>query len=140
MGPWGYMPFHFKINYAGDLRTECIHLLSGTTINTDAPIDNQGKGEKFSPTDLVCTGLATCMMTIMGIIAKRDGVELIEMSANVEKIMQQSPRKIAEIKIDFHCSNKFDQTYREKLIRAAHTCPVGLSLHPDIKQTIVFNF
>lgn len=128
------------ITYAGDLRTECTHLLSKTQIHTDAPVDNQGKGEKFSPTDLVCTGLATCMMTIMGILAKRDNLELVEMTANVEKIMQQNPRKICEIKIDFKCKNKFDAAYKEKLIRAAHTCPVGLSLHPEIKQTVTFDF
>lgn len=131
---------NFKVNYLGDLRTECEHLASQTIIHTDAPLDNQGKGEKFSPTDLVATSLASCMMTIMGILAKRDQVEITGMSATVEKIMQQNPRRIAEIKIHFRFSKKFDVEYREKLIRAAHTCPVGLSLHPEIKQTIQFDF
>lgn len=129
-----------KVQYLGDLRTECTHLGSQTKIHTDAPVDNQGKGEKFSPTDLVCTGLATCMMTIMGIIAKRDGIDITGMTADVQKIMQQNPRKIAEIKISFHLVKKFESDYKDKLIRAAHTCPVGLSLHPDIKQTVVFDF
>lgn len=129
-----------KVEYMGDLRTECTHLASKSQINTDAPVDNQGKGERFSPTDLVCTGLATCMMTIMGIMAKRDGVDMVGMIADVEKIMQQNPRKISEIKIAFKFSSKFDQAYKDKLIRAAHTCPVGLSLHPDIKQTVTFDF
>ena len=134
------MPLHFKVKYLSDLRTECSHIASNSMIHTDAPIDNEGKGEKFSPTDLVATSLASCMMTIMGIVAKRDNVDLTGMEATVEKIMQQNPRRIAEIKINFSFSKKFDQSYREKLIRAARTCPVGLSLHPEILQTIDFNF
>jgi putative redox protein len=130
-----------KTHYLGRLRTESVHP-SGSKIITDAPVDNNGKGEAFSPTDMVCSSLASCMMTIMGIVAERDNIDLSGMMANVEKIMTSSPRKIAEIKIEITMPSPQNLTDKEKevLKRAAMTCPVAYSLHPEIKQNISFNF
>ena len=127
-----------KVEYKGDLRTEAVHLSSGNAIVTDAPVDNQGKGEAFSPTDLVATALASCMLTIMGIVAKRDGIEIEGATAEVEKIMSQSPRRIGEIKIRLIFNNPMDNMEREKLERAARTCPVSGSLHDDVREIIEF--
>lgn len=128
--------------YKGDLRTESIHLKSGNKIITDAPPDNNGKGEAFSPSDLVCASLASCMMTIMGIVANREGIDISGLEADVLKVMHQSPRKISEIQITMTLKNpeSLSEKQREVLKRAAHTCPVALSLHPDIKQDVKFNF
>lgn len=129
------------VKYLGSLRTEMTHLRSGNKVITDAPIDNQGKGEAFSPTDIVSTALCSCMMTIMGQVAQRENILLDGMTGEVEKIMSASPRKIAEIKITLrHPDLKIDDKQRQKLINAAHTCPVALSLSADVKQTIVFEF
>jgi putative redox protein len=127
--------------YKGDLRTEARHLRSGNTIITDAPPDNNGKGMAFSPTDLVCSALGSCMMTLMGILANREGIDLNGMTWEVEKIMASNPRKIAEVRIVFNHPN-LDATnvQKEKLRRAALTCPVALSLHDSIKQDVTFNF
>jgi len=127
-----------KVEYKGDLRTEAVHLSSGNAIVTDAPVDNQGKGEAFSPTDLVATALASCMLTIMGIVAKRDGIEIEGATAEVEKIMSQSPRRIGEIRIRLIFNNPLDNMEREKLERAARTCPVSGSLHDDVREIIEF--
>lgn len=130
-----------KSSYLGNLRTSSEHIQSGTTILTDAPVDNNGKGETFSPTDLVSSALGSCMVTIMGIVAARDQLELDGLTWEVTKIMQSSPRKIQEIIIDFHWENPVDdQVMRKKLKNAARTCPVALSLDSTIKQTINFNF
>ncbi|WP_026951826.1 OsmC family protein [Algoriphagus mannitolivorans] len=130
-----------KSTYLGNLRTHSEHIQSGTEILTDAPCDNNGKGEKFSPTDLVASALGSCMVTIMGIVAERDGVSLEGLSWEVTKIMQSSPRKIQEIVIDFHWDKPVqDPSMTQKLKNAARTCPVALSLDPAIKQTINFNF
>lgn len=130
-----------KSSYLGNLRTNSEHLQSGTTLMTDAPVDNNGKGEKFSPTDLVSSALGSCMVTIMGIVANRENVELDGLTWEVTKIMSASPRKIQEIIIDFHWENPVsDPVMIEKLKNAARTCPVALSLDPGIKQTINFNF
>lgn len=130
-----------KSNYQGNLRTSSTHIRSGKEIITDAPVDNNGKGQAFSPTDLVAAALGTCMVTIMGIVAGRDKVELEGLTWEVTKIMHDQPRKIKEIIIDI-CWEKplEDEKFRQKLKNAAKTCPVALSLHPDIKQTIKFNF
>ena len=93
-----------KSSYLGNLRTQANHVLSGNALITDAPLDNNGKGEAFSPTDLVCAALGSCMVTIMGIVAERDGISLEGLSWEVTKIMESSPRKIKEIQIDFHWS------------------------------------
>ncbi|MCS7018115.1 MAG: OsmC family protein [Cytophagales bacterium] len=132
---------HFKNTYLGDLRTESIHIKSGTRIITDAPTDNHGKGEAFSPTDLVCAALASCKMTIMGILANREGIDLQGLSCEIEKVMATNPRRISEIKITFSLPNsQLTEKQRTMLINAANTCPVALSLHPDLKRTVVYNF
>lgn len=130
-----------KSSYLGNLRTQLEHLQSGNTIITDAPTDNNGRGEAFSPTDLVAGALASCMVTIMGIVANREGIDLSGLSWEVTKIMQASPRKIEEIIVDFDWNKPVeDQIFMQKLKNAAKTCPVALSLDPAIKQTINFNF
>ncbi len=130
-----------KVKYLGSLRTEAVHVRSNTAILTDAPVDNNGKGEKFSPTDLVATGLASCMVSIMGIQANTSNIQLGDISAEVTKIMAANPRRISEIIVDINFSNH-SYTDKEKtiLMNAAKTCPVAVSLHPDIKQTVSFNF
>ena len=129
-----------QVEYKGQLRTEAKHLRSGTVIVTDAPIDNQGKGEAFSPTDLVATALASCMITIMGIVAERDGIDIEGVTADVDKIMSKEPRRIGEIKIIITFKSKLTTDQREKLERAAKTCPVSGSLHEDLKETIEFSY
>ena len=128
-------------HYTGALRTQSVHNKSGNTIITDAPLDNNGRGEAFSPTDLVCSALSSCMMTIMGILANREGVELSGLKSEVTKIMAENPRKIKEIQIVFSHSNlTATPVQKEKLKRAALTCPVALSLSDSLVQTITFNF
>jgi putative redox protein len=130
-----------KSSYLGNLRTHSEHLQSGTELLTDAPIDNNGKGEAFSPTDLVSSALGSCMVTIMGIVGERNGVSLEGLNWEVTKVMQASPRKIQEIVVDFSWEKPVaDPTLIQKLKNAALTCPVALSLDPSIKQTVNFNF
>ena len=130
-----------KSSYLGNLRTQALHIQSGKTILTDAPLDNNGKGQAFSPTDLVCSALGSCMVTIMGIIAERDGISLEGLSWEITKIMQSNPRKIQEVVVDLTWTNPVnDQVILKKLKNAARTCPVALSLDPSIKQTIHFDF
>ncbi|MCD6065450.1 MAG: OsmC family peroxiredoxin [Bacteroidetes bacterium] len=128
-----------KVIYTGGLRTEATHLESGTVILTDAPKDNQGNGEAFSPTDLVATALASCMLSIMGIVARRENIAVEGSKAEVTKIMYSEPRRIGEIhiKIDM-TANSFNDKERKLLEHAAYTCPVAKSIHPDIKQVIEF--
>src|SRR6185295_10215133 len=129
-----------KTQYSGSLRTQAVHLKSGNTIITDAPPDNNGRGEAFSPSDLVCSALSSCMMTIMGILAQREGIELTGLTSDVIKIMDDNPRKIKEIQINFsHPSLVATDLQKEKLKRTALTCPVALSLSESIKQTIRFD-
>ena len=127
-----------KVEYKGSLRTEAKHLGSGSLIITDAPIDNQGKGEAFSPTDLVATALASCMITIMGIVAERDGIDINGVTADVDKIMSKDPRRIGEIRIRISFKNKLNSDQRDKLERAAKTCPVSGSLHDELKEIVEF--
>jgi putative redox protein len=131
-----------KAVYLGELRTEAVHIKSGNKIIVDAPTDNNGKGEAFSPTDLVCSALASCMITIMGIVANRENLDISGLKVDIEKIMAQNPRKIAEIKLDFTMPDSVQLSAKQKevLKRAAHTCPVALSLDPSVKQTVNFNF
>src|SRR5690606_3059754 len=130
-----------KSSYLGNLRTESEHLQSGVKILTDAPVDNNGKGEAFSPTDLLASALGSCMITIMGIVANRDSISLEGLTWEITKIMQASPRKISEIVVDFHWENPVnDASMIQKLKNAAKTCPVALSLDPEIKQTLKFDF
>jgi putative redox protein len=129
------------VEYVGDLRTKATHLKSGDIITTDAPTDNQGKGEAFSPTDLVSAALSSCMMTIMGQVATREGVNMNGLKTEVVKVMSANPRKIAEIKIMFsHPDLKATDVQKQKLINAARTCPVALSLSESLTQTITFNW
>ncbi len=130
-----------EVKYIPGLRTESTHLRSGVTIVTDAPLDNNGKGESFSPTDLACSSLASCMMTIMGILAEREGIDLAGMKASVVKIMAANPRKIAGIRINLtHPGLVATDEQKEKLRRAALTCPVALSLGESVSQEITFGF
>ncbi|SEH77079.1 Uncharacterized OsmC-related protein [Paenimyroides aquimaris] len=129
-----------KVIYKGDLRTESTHLQSGTIILTDAPTDNHGRGEAFSPTDMVANSLATCMFSIMGIKAKAMDIRIEDSTAEVTKIMQAEPRKISEIIVSFEMNAVVDEKSKTILERAAMTCPVFLSLHPDIKKTVSFNW
>jgi putative redox protein len=129
------------VRYEGALRTEATHTKSGNTIITDAPPDNNGRGEAFSPTDLVCAALSSCMMTIMGMLAEREQIDLKDLRSDVVKIMASNPRKIAEIQINFfHDKLIATDIQNEKLKRAALTCPVALSLSDSVKQTVTFNF
>lgn len=129
-----------SILYQGDLRTTCTHLQSGTQIETDAPVDNQGKGERFSPTDLMATSLGACAMTIMGIKARDMEVDLAGTEVNVEKIMGSDPRRVAGINLTFHfpATVQADSKQRTIIERCAHTCPVFYSIHPDIALNIQF--
>ena len=123
-----------KITYQGELRTKCIHLQSGTEILTDAPTDNHGKGEAFSPTDLVATALGSCMVSIMAIKTRDLDLELKDSTLEVTKIMQAEPRKIAKIVLVLNMSIETSDKNKTILERAAMTCPVLLSLHPDIEK------
>ncbi len=126
--------------YLGALRTQDTHLLSGNQIITDAPPDNNGKGEAFSPTDLVCAALSSCMMTIMSMMAEKEGIDLTGLSSEITKIMASNPRKIAEIQITFsHPDLRATDIQKQKLKNAAMTCPVALSLGEGLKQSIKFN-
>jgi uncharacterized OsmC-like protein len=130
-----------ELVYEGELRCMLEHCYSGTKIFTDAPLDNQGKAQSFSPTDLVATSLAACMMTIMGIEARKLGVELLGSTISVRKIMAANPRRIAEIQLDINLpAVGISVEQRAKLEYAAHHCPVALSIHPDIVQKIVFTY
>tara|TARA_B100001939_G_C16867462_1_gene584810 strand:+ start:678 stop:1082 length:405 start_codon:yes stop_codon:yes gene_type:complete len=129
-----------KVNYLGDLRTSAIHIASDKNIITDAPIDNQGKGEAFSPTDTVATALASCLLTIMGIKARDLNIDITKTSADVTKVMASNPRRISEIEITVNFTKSYDQRIKKILEKAALTCPVSNSLHPDLKQNILFNW
>lgn len=131
-----------KVIYEGNLRAVATHLQSGTQIETDAPVDNKGKGERFSPTDLVATALASCMCTLMGIAANTHDISIDGIVCEVEKIMAANPRRIAEIKVTVKMPNTNSYSDKEKLIleRAAITCPVYMSLHPDCLKSVTFHW
>jgi uncharacterized OsmC-like protein len=131
-----------KVLYNGGLRTTATHLQSSTDIITDAPVDNQGKGEAFSPTDLLATSLASCMLTIMGIAARTHGIDIDGTSAEVTKVMGTEPRRVTEIHVNFTFPKKNDYSDKQKKIleNAALTCPVHYSLHPDIKRPVDFGW
>ena len=125
--------------YDGDLRTTCTHLKSGNLFETDAPVDNNGKGERFSPTDLLATSLGTCMLTVMGIKAKRMGFDLNGIKVEVEKVMKSDPRRVGGINLFYHIPGdlkSIDQTTKVLLKKIGETCPVMLSIHPDIEVKI----
>lgn len=128
--------------YLGGLRTEAEHLQSGNKIITDAPLDNNGKGEAFSPTDLLATSLGSCMLTIMGISSSAYGYNIDGTVIETEKIMGTNPRRVVEVKITFNFPKGNNYTDRQKRVieSSARTCPVANSLHPDVKKTVVFNY
>jgi len=131
-----------EIIYKGVLRTEAKHLQSSIIIETDAPTDNQGKGERFSPTDLLATSLGTCMITTMGIKARNMNVDLTDTKISVQKIMKADPRRVAKVEVifDFPSSLKIDDKQKQILENTAHTCPVAISIHPDLEVKTVFNW
>ena len=128
-----------KIHYRPLLQTEAIHIRSGVSIQTDAPVDNNGKGSCFSPTDLAATSLASCMLTVMGIYADQNNLKLGEIQCNLTKIMAANPRRITEIQIEVSWKTDLNQKEIEKLKEIGVNCPVARSLHPDILQNITFH-
>jgi uncharacterized OsmC-like protein len=128
--------------YLGQLRTEATHVASGNSLTTDAPLDNHGRGEAFSPTDLTSASLGSCMMTTMGIVAEREGIDLRGTTYEVTKHMQPSPRRIAKIEVAFtmKSAQPLTEAQQQKLRNTALNCPVALSLHPDIEQVVEFKF
>ncbi len=129
-----------KVTYLGDLRTSSEHLNSGNKIITDAPLDNHGKGEAFSPTDLVANALGCCIITIMAIKAKDMNVNLVGSTAEVTKTMLAEPRRIAKIEVNINMVGSFDDKTKIILERTAMSCPVHMSLHPDLEQEVTFNW
>jgi putative redox protein len=130
-----------KIAYLGELRCEATHGPSGVKLITDAPVDNSGKGQSFSPTDLVATALGACMLTIMGIVAQRHQLDLAGTRVKVTKEMATAPvRRIARLPVEIHVPGNFSEEDRRRLEQAAHTCPVHKSLHPDIDSPVVFKW
>lgn len=129
-----------KIIYSGALRTTATHLQSGNSIITDAPTDNHGKGEAFSPTDLLATSLGSCMLTVMGIVAERHKIDLTGTAVEITKIMASEPRRVSEINVKMTFPEGLALTENDKklLEQTAYTCPVAKSLHPDLKQNIEF--
>lgn len=128
--------------YKGDLRCECTHLQSGTIIETDAPTDNRGKGQRFSPTDTVCVALATCVITTMGIKANDMAIDLTGTAIDVKKHMIPDPRRVGQIDVtlNFPASLQLDEKDKTILQRVGDHCPVAKSLHPDLKLNIVYNW
>ena len=129
-----------KVIYLGDLRTENLHIKSGNSYVTDAPVDNNGKGEAFSPTDTVATALASCMLTVMGIKARDMALDMAGTTAEVKKTMTSNPRRISKIEVILNLPFIADDKTKAILERTAYTCPVHYSLHPDIEKDISFNW
>ena len=130
-----------ETRYLGELRTEATHVRSGNILITDAPVDNKGKGEAFSPTDLLATSLGSCAMTIIGIAAQTHGFHVEGTGIRITKIMGDNPRRVGEVIVEFDFP-KNNYSGKEKAIieNSARTCPVAKSLHPELKQTMIFNF
>ena len=128
-----------KVTYQGDLRTIAIHLQSNNEIITDAPVDNQGKGEAFSPTDLLATSLASCMLTIIGIKARDMEIDIAGTTAEVTKIMAAEPRRVSEIHVEITFNQELDDKTQKIFYNTALTCPVAKSIHPDIIQRVTIN-
>lgn len=126
--------------YEGEKHCQLTHGPSGAHISTDAPKDNNGRGEAFSPTDLVGAALGSCMLTVMSIAAEKDGVSLLNSRMSVDKEMQQTPRKIAKLTVVLHLPQTLPTEYRRKLETIAHNCPVKLSLHPDLQIPVQFHY
>ena len=128
--------------YEGELRTVAQHISSGTRIETDAPVDNQGKGEKFSPSDIVATALGSCMLTIMGQKARDMAIDLKGTKIEIEKFMKADPRRIGGINLTFHFPESLQLSDKQRIIlqRAADTCPVQYSIHPEINVQVQYNW
>ena len=126
------------VTYLGNLRTESVHIPSNEKIVTDAPIDNNGKGEAFSPTDLVASSLSSCILTVIGIVSKKINYDLTNTTSAVKKIMGDKPRRIVEIEVKIKFSQSTDSKTKSIIEKTALNCPVAKSLHPEIKQNISF--
>ena len=129
-----------KVVYLGDLRTELIHIKSGDKVITDAPTDNQGKGEAFSPTDLLATSLATCMITMVGIKARELEIDIKGTEASITKVMASSPRRVSEIHVHLKFACSVNAKTKKIFEQIALKCPVALSLNPAIKQKVEFEY
>ena len=130
-----------RTEYIGSLRTKATHVQSEVELLTDAPVDNNGKGEYFSPTDLVATAFGSCMLTVIGIVAQRSSFCIDGTTLKITKIMAAEPRRIGEIIVEFNFpTNNYTDKEKEIIKHTANTCPVAKSLHPDLKQTLIFNF
>ena len=135
------MSHKIESSYLGELRVSSTHLASNIEIITDAPVDNNGRGESFSPTDLVATALGTCMITVMGLYAEKNGILMPNVYSRTNKVMSSSPRKISKLKIEIIFEdNQLSDVEKQSLKNVALNCPVAKSLHPDLKQEIKFNF
>ncbi len=135
------MSHKIESSYLGELRVSSTHLASNIEIITDAPVDNNGRGESFSPTDLVATALGTCMITVMGIYAEKNGILMPNVYSRTNKVMSSSPRKISKLKIEIIFEgNQLSEVEKQSLKNVALNCPVAKSLHPNLKQEIEFNF
>lgn len=129
------------VRYEGELRTMMRHERSGQEVITDAPVDNNGKGEAFSPSDLLSSSLVSCMITIMGIRAMKGNMQMGKVMGSVIKVMAENPRRVAGLKVELSFEgHQLDELQKEILQKAAHTCPVALSLHPDILQEVAFHW
>lgn len=127
--------------YIGGLRTKALHVRSGNILITDAPVDNQGKGEYFSPTDLVATALGSCILTTIGIVAGRENFNIDDTTLAITKIMADNPRRIGEIIIEMNFPrNDYTNLQKNLIETTTRGCPVARSLHPDVKQTMIFNY
>ena len=130
-----------RTEYIGSLRTKAIHVQSGNELMTDAPVDNNGKGEFFSPTDLVASAFGSCMLTVIGIVAERSNFSIDGTKVKITKVMASDPRRIGEIIVELNFPpNDYSNKEKEIIKHTALTCPVAKSLHPDLKQTLIFNF
>ncbi|MEI6059783.1 MAG: OsmC family protein [Bacteroidota bacterium] len=130
-----------RVDYNGDLRTEVTHVKSGQAFITDAPTDNQGKGEAFSPTDLLATSLGVCAITVVGIAASAHGFNVDGTVIKVTKIMATDPRRVGEVIVEMNFPDiKYSEKEKNIIRHTINTCPVGRSLHPDLKQTFILNF
>ena len=130
-----------KITYNGGLRTTSVHERSGNEIITDAPVDNKGQGQAFSPTDLMATSLGNCMLTIIGIAAQEHGFDIDGTTCEITKVMAENPRRVSEIVVNFQFpANDYTDKVKTIIERSAHTCPVAYSIHPDIVKNVTFNF
>ena len=129
-----------KVFYQGNLRTKCVHIKSGDEIITDAPVDNFGKGEAFSPTDTVATALASCMLTVMGIKANQLRIDFKNCNAEVEKIMSSNPRRISEIRVKMNLPLKISLKDKAIIEKAGDNCPVHKSLDPKLRRVIKYNW